>query len=181
MFTNKLIEDCKKGKRKAQLKLYRNYCDAMLCIARRYLKQQNLAEDAVQEAFIKAFKHIETYNGEITFGAWLKRIVINQSIDHYRQQKHHENIDNVMFDISEAQDDSWQVKAHISSKDVQNCIEKLPERYATVLKLFLIEGYDHEEIGEILSVKANNSRILLHRGKNLLKNQLNQFKDERFA
>ncbi|WP_019039317.1 RNA polymerase sigma factor [Psychroflexus tropicus] len=181
MFTNQLIEDCKKGKRKAQLKLYRNYCDAMLCIARRYLKQQDLAEDAVQEAFIKAFKHIENYNGNITFGAWLKRIVINQSIDYHRQLKYHEDIDSNVLDIAEQESNSWKVKAHISTEEVQNCIEKLPGKHATVLKLYLMEGYDHEEICEILGIKPNNSRILLHRGKKLLKEELKKFDHERFA
>jgi RNA polymerase sigma-70 factor (ECF subfamily) len=181
VFTNKLIEDCRKGKRKAQLKLYNKYCDAMLCISKRYLKQQSLAEDAVQEAFIKAFKHIENYTGEITFGAWLKRIVINQSIDYYRQQKYHEDIDNTVLNIAEEQSESWEVNTHISSENVKNCIDNLPDRYANILKLYLMEGYDHEEISEILNITTNNSRILLHRGKKLLIEQLKNFDYERFA
>jgi len=181
VFTNQLIEDCKKGKRRAQLKLYSDYCDAMLCIAMRYLKQQSLAEDAVQEAFIKAFKHIDSYTGEITFGAWLKRIVINQSIDYYRQLKYHEDIDNMVLSLAEEQDDSWEVEDQFLSEDVIFCIEKLPEKYAAVLKLYLIEGYDHEEISEILNITLNNSRTQLHRGKKLLKQQLKKFEHERFA
>ena len=181
MFKKNLVEDCKKGKRKAQLKLYNKYCDGMLCIAMRYLNQQDMAEDAVQEAFIKAFKNIKHYDGESTFGAWLKRIVINQSIDYYRQLKYHEDIENHALEVAEEQNQTWEVEEHISTDDIKTCIEKLPEKYATILKLYLMEGYDHEEIGEILNIKANNSRIQLHRGKKLLKEQLKALRYERFA
>jgi RNA polymerase sigma-70 factor (ECF subfamily) len=180
VFKTNLVEDCKKGKRKAQLKLYNKYCDGMLCIAMRYLKQQDIAEDAVQEAFIKAFKNINRYDGKTTFGAWLKRIVINQSIDYYRQLKYHDNIENHALEIAE-DEHSWEVEEHISTEDIKGCIENLPEKYSAVLKLYLMEGYDHDEIGEILNIKANNSRIQLHRGKKLLKEQLKALRHERFA
>ncbi len=181
MFKTNLVEDCKKGKRKAQMKLYNKYCDGMLCIAMRYLKQQDLAEDAVQEAFIKAFKHIEHYDGKTSFGAWLKRIVINQSIDYYRQLKYHEDIENHALELAEEDNHSWEVEDHVSTKDIHKCIDSLPEKYSTLLKLYLMEGYDHDEIGEILNIKANNSRIQLHRGKKLLKEQLKTLRHERFA
>ena len=181
MFKNNLIEDCKKGKRKAQLKMYNKYCNAMLNIAMRYLNQQDLAEDAVQEAFIKAFKNIESFSGEVTFGAWLKRIVINQSIDYCRQLKYHDQIDENNLELVEEDNTAWEVEEQLTSEDIKNCIEKLPENYATVLKLYLMEGYDHEEIGQILNIKANHSRILLHRGKNELKKHLKTLKHERFA
>ena len=153
----------------------------MLNIAMRYLKQQDLAEDAVQEAFIKAYKNIETFSGEVTFGAWLKRIVINQSIDYCRQLKYHDDIDENKLEVADEDSTAWNVEEQLTTTDVKNCIEKLPENYATVLKLYLMEGYDHEEIGEILNIKANHSRILLHRGKKELKKQLKTLKHERFA
>jgi len=181
VFKTNLVEDCKKGKRKAQLKLYNKYCDGMLCVAMRYLKQQDMAEDAVQEAFIKAFKNIEHYDGESTFGAWLKRIVINQSIDYCRQLKYHEDIENHGLEVAEEQNQSWDVEEHISTEDIKESIEDLPEKYSTVLKLYLMEGYDHDEIGEILNIKSNNSRIQLHRGKKLLKEKLKTLRHERFA
>ncbi|RRO23184.1 RNA polymerase sigma factor [Flavobacteriaceae bacterium 14752] len=181
MFKTNLVEDCKKGKRKAQLKLYNQYCDAMLCVAMRYLKQKDMAEDAVQEAFIKAFKHIESFDGKTTFGAWLKRIVINQCIDYCRQLKYHDNIENVALEVAEEDNSFWKVEDHISTEDINNGIDNLPEKYSTILKLYLMEGYDHEEITEILNIKANNSRIQLHRGKKLLKEQLKSLRNERFA
>lgn len=181
MFITNLVEDCKKGKRKAQMKLYRKYCDAMLCVARRYLKQKDLAEDAVQEAFIKAFKNIDRYDGESTFGAWMKRIVINQSIDYYRQLKYHEDLENHALELAEEDNPNWEVEEHVSTDDIRKCIDNLPEKYSTILKLYLMEGYDHDEIAEILNIKSNNSRIQLHRGKKLLKEQLKAMRYERFA
>ena len=181
MFKTNLIKDCKKGKRKAQLRLYNKYCNAMLNIAMRFLKQQDVAEDAVQDAFIKAFKNIESFSGEVTFGAWLKRIVINQSIDYCRQLKYHDDIDENKLEVADEENSTWHVDEELTTADVKTCIEKLPENYATVLKLYLMEGYDHEEISEILNIKANHSRILLHRGKNDLKKQLKTLKHERFA
>lgn len=181
MFKTNLIEDCKKGKRKAQLKLYNKYCNAMLNIAMRYLKQQDLAEDAVQEAFIKAFKNIEHFSGEVTFGAWLKRIVVNQCIDYCRQLKYHDDIDENKLEVADEENTNWEVEDQLTTEDVKNCIEKLQGNYATVLKLYLMEGYDHEEIGEVLNIKANHSRILLHRGKKGLIKQLKTLKHERFA
>lgn len=181
MFKKNLIEDCKKGKRAAQFKLYEQYCDGMLCIAMRYLKQKDVAEDAVQEAFIKAFKNIAKFDGSTSFGAWIKRFVINQSIDFYRQKKYHVELDKHSLEMVEDSSHTWEVEDYITSEDVQFCIDKIPEKQATVLKLYLLEGYDHEEIADILQINATNSRILLHRGKKLLKEQLNTLKHERLA
>lgn len=181
MFKKHLIRDCKLKKPKAQLKLYNTYCDAMLTIAMRYLKQKDLAEDATQEAFIKAFKHIDSFNEEVTIGAWLKRIVINQSIDYCRKLRYDESIDQHSLELSDSVQQNWEVSDQLTTDDVKNAIELLSENYATVVKLYLIEGYDHDEISEILSIKSNHSRILLHRGKKQLQEHLKQLRHERFA
>ncbi|QSS97202.1 RNA polymerase sigma factor [Psychroflexus sp. ALD_RP9] len=182
MFKNKLIKDCIKQKPKAQLKLYNLYCDAMLNVAMRYIKQRDIAEDVTQEAFIKAFKHLSSFTGEVSFGAWLKRIVINQSIDYCRKLKFTDELHETNLKVIDTGfEDAWQVENHITVKQVTNALEAVPEKYAIILKLYLIEGYDHEEISEILNIKANNSRILLYRGKKHLQNQLKQLNNERFA
>jgi RNA polymerase sigma-70 factor (ECF subfamily) len=106
--------------------------------------------------------------------------VINQSIDYYRQLKYHEDIENHALEVAE-EENSWEVEEHISTEDIKKCIDNLPEKYSTILKLYLMEGYDHDEIGEILNIKANNSRIQLHRGKKILKEQLKALRYERFA
>ncbi|HBC04478.1 MAG TPA: RNA polymerase subunit sigma-70, partial [Aequorivita sp.] len=82
-----LIEQCKQSNRKAQMALYSKYCDGMYVIAHRYLKDTAAAEDAMQEAFIKAFKKLSQFKGDVTFGAWLKRIVINTCLDTLKSKK----------------------------------------------------------------------------------------------
>ena len=182
MFKDKLIKDCIKQKPKAQFKLYNLYCDAMLSVAMRYIKQKDIAEDATQEAFIKAFKHLASFTGEVSFGAWLKRIVINQCIDYCRKLKFTDELsDSNLKVIDEGFEDDWKVENHITVNQVKDALEALPEKYAIILKLYLIEGYDHEEISEILNIKENNSRIQLYRGKKYLQKQLKQLNNERFA
>ena len=160
-----------KGSRKAQLKLYQSYCKAMFTIAYRYLGKTDEAEDVTQEAFIKAFSNLKTFDGSSTFGAWLKQIVINQSIDALRKRKFDLNIDDVQL-INHKDEIDWEVAECVSLSQIQTEIEKLPVKYSLVLKLFLMEGYDHEEIAGILNISVNASRTQLCRGKIMLKNQL---------
>ncbi|MCK5814531.1 MAG: RNA polymerase sigma factor, partial [Flavobacteriaceae bacterium] len=87
MYHTEIIELCKNRNRKAQLKLYNQYCDAMYHVAFRFMKNSADAEDAMQEAWIKAFKKIDSFKGEVTFGAWLKKIVIHTSIDMLKSVK----------------------------------------------------------------------------------------------
>lgn len=172
IYNTEIIQQCKKNNRRAQLKLYNQYCDAMYNIAFRFMKNSHDAEDVIQEAFIKAFRKIESFKGEVTFGAWLKRIVINESIDTLKSVKLkfsdvNENYLKVVID-----DDNWEIDDGISIEEVKSAISKLPEKYELVLSLFLIEGYDHKEISQVLSITEVNSRTQLLRGKLKLKESL---------
>jgi RNA polymerase sigma-70 factor (ECF subfamily) len=160
-----------KGNKKAQLKLYESYCDAMYTIAYRYIRQEDLAEDVTQEAFIKAFSNLGKFDGSSTFGAWLKQIVIHQSIDQLRKRKFDLNVDE-FHQLSYEVEDCWEVDEHIDVSAIKRVIDELPVKYSVVLKLFLVEGYDHEEISEILGITVNASRTQLHRGKTMLKQEL---------
>lgn len=166
-----LVERCKANDRKAQMKLYKQYCEGMFCVAMRFLKNEDNAEDVVQEAFIKAFMKLDQYRGEVTFGAWLKRIVINKCLDHIKASK------MIFSEIKEnslhiVEDDDWSVEEVISADDVRNAMEELPEKYKYVVKLFLVEGYDHQEIAQILELKEATCRTRLLRGKGYLKELL---------
>jgi len=164
MFQIDLVERCKSNDRKAQLKLYRQYCEGMFCVAMRFLKNSDDAEDVLQESFIKAFQKIDQYKGEVTFGAWLKRIVVNRSIDFLKGKK--ENLlqlDESYMHVSE--DDDWTVDETISIDVVKQAMDELPEKYSTVVKLYLVEGYDHNEISEILEITETSCRTRLLRGK----------------
>ena len=177
MFQVDIVEKCKQNDRKAQLKLYKEYCDGMLIVAKRFVKDTMEAEDVVQESFIKAFTKLEQYRAEVTFGAWLKRIVINKSIDLLKSKKQRlVDLEDVHLKVVE-EDDNWSVEADVSIDDVKKAIKQLPEKYKYVVMLYLIEGYDHQEIGDILNISEIASRTQLSRGKTKLKALLNPAKN----
>ena len=146
----------------------------MFIVASRFLKNSAEAEDAMQEAFVKAFTKLHQYSGEVTFGAWLKRIVINKCLDSLKAKKleyvalNEQLLEKVEDD--DAQD--WQIDDGIGIGEVKTEIQELPEKYRYPLMLYLIEGYDHEEISEILKISQIASRTLVHRGKKKLQEKL---------
>ncbi|GAA4269767.1 RNA polymerase sigma factor [Hyunsoonleella aestuarii] len=174
MFQVDIIEKCKQNNRKAQMQLYNQYCDGMYIVAKRFLKDAADAEDVVQESFIKAFTKLDQYKAKVTFGAWLKRIVVNKSIDYLKSKKQRlVELDEVHLKVIDtADDDKWLVEDAITLKEVKVAIHNLPEKYQYVVMLYLIEGYDHQEISEILGISEVASRTQLSRGKAKLKEQL---------
>lgn len=168
-----LIGKCRKGDRKAQFELYRLYFKAMYNVALRIVSQPAEAEDIMQEAFLSAFGKMESYKGDVSFGAWLKKIVINKSIDALRQRKFRfEEITGQepdtepehVFDFEE--DDKMQRERMVMQ--IKDAISKLPQGYRVVLTLALIEGYDHEEIAQVLSISESTSRSQLVRARKKL-------------
>lgn len=174
MFQIDIIEKCKQNNRIAQMQLYKQYCDGMFTVAMRFVKDTMEAEDIVQEAFIKAFSKLDQYKAEVTFGAWLKRIVINKSIDVLKSKKQHMlELDEVHLKIVDASyEDEWLVDDILTLDDVKEAINELPEKYQYVVMLYLVEGYDHQEIAEILNITEVASRTQLSRGKAQLKELL---------
>ena len=174
MFQSDLIEKCRQNNRIAQLQLYNQYCDGMFAVAMRFVNNTFEAEDIVQEAFIKAFTKLHQYKAEVSFGAWLKRIVINKSIDLLKSKKQHMlELDEVHLKVVDSSNENeWLVDDMITLEDVKAAIEKLPDKYQYVVMLYLIEGYDHQEISEILNITEVASRTQLSRGKAQLKELL---------
>ncbi len=171
MFQIELVEQCKANNRKAQMQLYKQYCEGMFCVAMRFLKNEDDAEDVLQESFVKAFQRIDQFKGEVTFGAWLKRIVVNRCIDFLKSKRQH------MVELNEGymhitEDNDWSVENDVNISDVKKAIDELPEKYRYVVQLFLVEGYDHSEISEILNISETASRTRLLRGKAQLKEML---------
>lgn len=166
MFQTDIIEKCQQNNRIAQLQLYNQYCDGMYAVANRFVKNSMEAEDIVQEAFIKAFSKLHQYKAEVTFGAWLKRIVINKSIDLLKSKKQYmQDLEEVHLKVVDDTDDEWLVEDNITIENVKEAITQLPETYKYVVMLYLIEGYDHKEISEILNISEIASRTQLSRGK----------------
>lgn len=143
-------------------------------MAMRFVKNPADAEDITQEAFIKAFQRIDQFEGNVTFGAWLKRIVINRSIDFLksRKQKFSELQEHSLSIVEEPED--WSVEQEVEVEAVKAAMEELPDKYRYVVQLYLVEGYDHQEISEILGLRETTCRTRLMRGKHYLKEVLNQ-------
>ncbi len=172
MLQSELIEQCRTNDRRAQMKLYNKYCDGMYYVALRFLKDPFEAEEAMQESFIKAFMRLHQFTGDVTFGAWLKRIVINKSIDMLKAKKMNMMSINEQIMTTVEEQNDWSVSDSVTVDEVKKAIEKLPEKYKYAVMLFLIEGYDHNEISEVLDITPVSSRTLVHRGKKQLQEEL---------
>lgn len=171
MFQIDVVEQCKANDRKAQLQLYNQYCGGMFYVAMRFVKNTDDAEDITQESFIKAFQKIHQFKGDVSFGAWLKRIVINKSIDFLKAKKERlVPLDESYMQVVE--DDDWTVEEGISLEEVRLAMEQLPEKYRYVVMMFLLEGYDHREIANVLGLSETACRTRLLRGKGFLKELL---------
>ncbi|MDT0644416.1 RNA polymerase sigma factor [Zunongwangia sp. F363] len=177
MLQHQLIEACKQNDRRAQLKLYNKYSQGMYYVALRFIQDSFEAEDAMQEAFVKAFQKLHQFTGEVTFGAWLKRIVINKCLDKLKAKKMELVAINERTMTTVEEDENWQIEDGIGIEEVKAVIGQLPEKYKYPLMLFLIEGYDHEEISEILDITKVASRTLVHRGKKKLQEELKLMKN----
>lgn len=171
MFHADLVAQCKANNRRAQLKLYRQYCDGMYCVAMRFLQNGDDAEDVLQEAFIKAFQKIDQFSGEVSFGAWLKRIVINKCLDFLKARKL-ENEPLREDSIRIADEDDWSVEDGIGMEEVKAAMTRLPEKYRYVAQMYLVEGLDHEEISQVLGLTETTCRTRLLRGRSMLKGYL---------
>ena len=173
---NSLIKACKKENQVAQMQVYDNYAQAMFTIACRYLSNEEDAKDAMQEGFLKAFVNMDSYRPEATFGAWLKRIVVNTSIDALKSKKQRlVELDDVHLKVVDTDnDDKWLADDTVSIQDIKEAINQLSDKYKYVVMLYLIEGYDHQEISEILKISEVASRTQLYRGKLQLQKLLKQ-------
>ena len=166
-----LIEHCKKSDKNAQLQLYKAYYKAMYNTAIRILKDSFEAEDVMQEAFLTAFTKLDSYKGEVAFGAWLKRIVINKSINQFRKNNRYEMAKMEIVPENEIEEELFETnKFH--PKMILNAIQNLKENYRIILTLHLIEGFDYEEIQQILNYTNENVRTTILRAKKKLKQVL---------
>ncbi len=169
-----LLDGCKTGDQKAQFQIYKLYYKAMYNTSLRIVSDTMEAEDIMQESFLSAFEKIDTYSGTVSFGAWLKKIVINRSLDALSRRKAiFEDIDShtgIRDDSSE--DIIRKEELDVRVEEVKEAINRLPDGYRIILSLYLLEGYDHDEIAEILSISSSTSRSQLSRAKQKLLGEL---------
>ncbi|MFL0354484.1 RNA polymerase sigma factor [Xanthomarina sp. GH4-25] len=171
-----LVELCKSENQLAQLEIYNRYNKAMYNVAFRIVKDRFEAEDVMQEAFLLAFTKLESLQDISTFGAWLKRIVINKSIYHFNKNSKYENVsfEDVEYNI---ESDTMGIPndyefTNLKAKQVLETLNTLKESYRVSLTLHLIDGYDYEEIGDILNISYANCRTTISRAKESLRKKL---------
>ena len=163
-----IIEKSKKGNSKAQYELYQLYAKAMYNTCYRMMNSQTEAEDLLQEAFTEAFMKMDSFRYESTFGAWLKRIVINKCINEIKRKKADLKFEDDMSMYNERKEDE-DVKAELNVKDIKQAMTQLPDGSRLIFSLYLLEGYDHREIAQILNVSESNSKSQYMRAKRKVK------------
>lgn len=168
---NQLLERCKKSDQNAQMQLYKAYYKAMYNVSYRILKNEFEAEDIMQESFLTAFTKLYTFKGEVTFGAWLKRIVINKSLTQLKKNNRYEEVKMDVIPNYEVQEERIDYSL-LKTTIVVDKINSLKQNYQLVLKLSLIEGYDYEEIAQIMGYTNENVRTTISRAKKKLKQVL---------
>ena len=169
-----LIDGCKTGDQKAQFQIYKLYYKTLYNTRLRIVSDSMEAEDLMQESFLSAFEKIDTYSGTVSFGAWLKKIVVNRSLDALSRRKAiFEDIDSHVGIKDDSGDEAARnEELDVRIEEVKEAIERLPDGYRIILSLYLLEGYDHDEIAEILSINSSTSRSQLSRAKQKLISEL---------
>lgn len=166
-----LIDSCVKGEREAQYLLYNKYAKAMFNICYRMMNNYADAEDAMQEAFVNVFTQIEKFQYQSTLGAWIKRIVVNHCINLIKKRKLDIDFEVELVLIDESSIDEVNIEHDI--KRVKEAILSLADGYRIVLSLYLLEGYDHKEIADVLGISESTSKSQYSRAKKKLLSILN--------
>ena len=171
-----LLDKCRLGDQRAQMVIYNKYYKAMYNTSLRIVKHEAEAEDIMQESFLKAFTRLDSFQGTSTFGAWLKKIVVNRSINAYNKSSRFQEV-SYTDQLKYAEDDAIgidQQEEHQNPKvrKLLNAMDDLKENYRIALTLHLIEGYDHEEICEILELDMSQVKVNLFRARNTVREKI---------
>ena len=163
-----LINECREGSSRAQFRLYKQYSRAMFNLAFRMLNNREDAEDMLQDTFVECFRNLDTFHFQSTFGAWLRKILVNKCINQIRKKKPDVTfVEEIPVNICEEDDETVYDTGRIFRG-----IEQLPEGYRIILTLYLLEGYDHSEISQILGISESTSKSQYSRAKIKLRNIL---------
>ena len=179
---HELIKQCRKKDRKAQIEMYQLYYKAMFNTSLRIVNNRADAEDIMQESFIDAFNKLDMYAESGSFGSWLKRIVVNKSVDFLRAKKDISRLDDMkveLMEISDLQEEEKNtVEVDVQLAEVKEGMGRLPEHYRLIVSLYLMEGYTHEEIARILNLSYENVRVRYIRAKKKLVNEIMALRNE---
>jgi len=167
-----LVEGCRHKDRTAQRKLYELFAGRLFVVAQRYTKNADDAEDVLQDSFVKAFHHMDSFRFECPLEVWLKRIVINTALKHLRKQKPWQNqsdIDEVGYALPHQAEDSL---AGLHYQQLLRLVQELPPGCRTVFNLYAIEGYTHPEIADMLEISEGTSKSQYSRARTLLQQKI---------
>ena len=172
-----LIKGCISGDRRMQELLYKKFSPKMYAICLRYAGNTDDAQDLLQEGFIKVFKNLEKFRNEGSFEGWMRRVFVNTSIEHFRRKV---NLNSITENEEKGIEDStWNVLDSLAEKDIIELIQDLSPGYRTVFNLYVVEGYSHKEIGDMLGISEGTSKSQLARAKMILQKKVNLFLDEK--
>lgn len=171
-----LIQGCLDGNARMQELLYRQFSPKMYAVCLRYSGQPEDAQDILQEGFVKVYRNLARFRGEGSFEGWMRRIFVNTAIEHYRRSVK-------MYPVTETQenqveDRNWSAFDKLSVKDLMKLIQGLSPGYRTVFNLYVVEGYTHREIGEMLGISEGTSKSQLARAKAILQHLITQQKEK---
>lgn len=171
-----LIAGCINGDRKFQRELYDRFAPKMFGVCLRYAGQQDEAEDVLQEGFIKVFKKISSFRGEGSFEGWIRRIFVNTAIEQFRRKAYLQPITEKEESTIEAP--SLNILDNLAEKDIIKLVQDLSPGYRTVFNMYIIEGYTHKQIAEILGISEGTSKSQLSRAKIILQDMVRKHIDK---
>lgn len=168
-----LINGCIEGNRKMQEELYQRFSPKMYAVCLRYASSTEEAQDILQEAFIKVFRKIGSFRGDGSFEGWIRRIFVNTAIEHFRRRRY-------LQPVTEREENTIEGKSinaldGLAEKDILALIQELSPGYRTVFNMYVIEGYSHKEIGEMLGISEGTSKSQLSRAKVILQEMVKKF------
>ncbi|WP_051313495.1 RNA polymerase sigma factor [Sporocytophaga myxococcoides] len=181
-----IIKGCKEYNSVAQNALYKTYAPKMKALCVRYSSNEEEAKDLMQEGFIKVFSNIKSYNGKGSFEGWIKRIMINTAISHYKKNKNKFAVEDISLMNSkevgsEQEEEVEEIYSEYTSEDLMKALNSLPEQYKLVFNLFCIENHSHTDIAQLLSLDEKTSRTRLFRAKKMLKDYLINLSGKRWV
>jgi RNA polymerase sigma factor (sigma-70 family) len=172
-----LIHGCINGDRRMQEELYRRFSPRMYAVCLRYAGTSEEAQDILQEGFIKIFKKLTSFRGEGSFEGWIRRIFVNTAIEHFRRKKY-------LQPVTEKEENTLEgnylsVLDELAQRDIMELVQQLSPGYRTVFNMYVVEGYTHKEIGDIMGISEGTSKSQLSRAKVILQEMVKKLLEEK--
>ena len=174
MTEDQLIRGCIREEATCQKEVFNRFASRMLGVCHRYARSSADAEDILQDAFIKVFDKITQFKGEGSFEGWIRRIVVNTALKKYSLRRYEKEVVGYEVQDKDEQHTDPTAYAHLSEKELLEMINSLPDGYKIVFNMYVIEGYQHEEIAELLGIQPGTSRSQLVKARAMLQKQLLQ-------